>query len=54
MLKLLGINKLDLALGFIASLFAGGISPLTEYVLSRAFIYIASGYHHLISDKSLL
>ena len=54
MFKLLRNNKLDLALGIIGSLFAGGITPLTGYVLSRAFIYIASGHYHLIWHKSLI
>ena len=54
MFKLLQHNKLDLTLGVIGSLFAGGITPLTGYVLSRAFVYIASGHYHLIWHKSLV
>ena len=54
MFKLLRNNKLDLVLGIIGSLFAGAITPLTGYVLSRAFVYIASGHYHLIWHKSLI
>ena len=53
MFKLLRNNKCDLALGIIGSLFAGGVTPLTGYVLSRAFICIASGHYHMIWHKSL-
>ena len=53
MFKLLRNNKCDLALGVIGSLFAGGVTPLTGYVLSRAFICIASGHYHMIWHKSL-
>ena len=54
MFKLLRNNKCDLALGIIGSLFAGAVTPITGYVLSRAFIYIASGHYHLIWHKSLI
>ena len=54
MFKLLKNNKCDLVLGIIGSLFAGGVTPLTGYVLSRAFVYIASGRYHLIWHKSLI
>ena len=53
MFRLLRNNKLDIVLGVIGSLFAGGITPLTGYVLSRAFSYIASGHYHLIWHESL-
>ena len=54
MFKLLRNNKCDLALGIIGSLFAGGVTPLTGYVLARAFICIASGHYHQIWHKSLV
>ena len=54
MFKLLRNNKCDLALGVIGSLFAGGVTPLTGYVLARAFICIASGHYHQIWHKSLV
>jgi len=54
MFKLLRNNKMDLALGIIGSLFAGGVTPLTGYVLARAFICIASGHYHMIWHKSLV
>ena len=54
MFRLLRNNKLDLVLGVIGSLFAGGVTPLTGYVLARAFSYIASGHYHLIWHKSLI
>ena len=37
-----------LAFGIIGSLGAGAITPLTGYVLSRAFVHIASGHYHQI------
>ena len=54
MFRLLRNNKCDLALGIIGSLFAGAVTPITGYVLSRAFVYIASGQYHLIWHKSLI
>ena len=54
MFRLLRNNKMDVALGIIGSLFAGAVTPLTGYVLSRAFVYIASGHHHLVWHKSLI
>ena len=54
MFKLLRNNKCDVALGIIGSLFAGGVTPLTGYVLARAFICIASGHYHDIWHKSLI
>ena len=53
MFKLLRNNKCDLALGIIGSLGAGGITPLTGYVLSRAFTCVASGHYHGIWHESL-
>ena len=54
MFRLLRNNKCDVAGGIIGSLFAGGVTPLTGYVISRAFVNIASGQHHLIWHKSLI
>ena len=54
MFKLLRNNKCDVAGGIIGSLFAGAVTPLTGYVLSRAFVYIASGQHHKVWHKSLI
>ena len=53
MFKLLRNNKCDLALGIIGSLGAGGITPLTGYVLARAFTCVASGHYHGIWHESL-
>ena len=53
MFKLLRNNKCDLALGIIGSLGAGGITPLTGYVLSRSFTCVASGHYHGIWHESL-
>ena len=53
MFRLLRNNKCVFG-GIIGSLFAGAVTPLTGYVLSRAFILIASGHHHLIWHKSLI
>ena len=54
MFRLLRNNKCDVAGGIIGSLFAGAVTPLTGYVLSRAFVYIASGHYHLVWHKSLI
>ena len=54
MFKLLRNNKCDVAGGIIGSLFAGAVTPLTGYVLSRAFVNIASGHYHLVWHKSLI
>ena len=54
MFKLLRNNKCDVVGGIIGSLFAGAITPLTGYVLARAFVLIASGHYHLIWHKSLI
>ena len=54
MFRLLRNNICDLVGGIIGSLFAGGVTPLTGYVLSRAFVLIASGHYHLIWHKSLI
>ena len=54
MFKLLRNNKCDIIFGVIGSLFAGGITPLTGYVLARAFVCISSGHYHLIWHKSLI
>jgi ABC-type multidrug transport system fused ATPase/permease subunit len=54
MFKLLRNNKCDVAGGIIGSLFAGAVTPLTGYVLSRAFVLIASGHYHLVWHKSLV
>ena len=54
MFKLLRNNKCDVAGGIIGSLFAGAVTPLTGYVLSRAFVLIASGRYHYIWHKSLI
>ena len=54
MFKLLRNNKCDVAGGIIGSLFAGAVTPLTGYVLSRAFVLIASGHYHLVWHKSLI
>ena len=53
MFRLLRNNKMDVALGIIGSLFAGAITPLTGYVLARAFVHIASGHYHSIWHESL-
>ena len=54
MFKLLRNNKCDVVGGIIGSLFAGAITPLTGYVLARAFVLIASGHYHLVWHKSLI
>ena len=54
MFRLLRNNKCDVAGGIIGSLFAGGVTPLTGYVLARAFVNIASGHYHLVWHKSLI
>ena len=54
MFKLLRNNKCDVAGGIIGSLFAGAVTPLTGYVLSRAFVNIASGHYHLVWHKSII
>ena len=54
MFRLLRNNKCDLALGIIGSLGAGGVTPLTGYVLARAFIHVASGHYHGIWHESLV
>ena len=53
MFSLLKNNKLDVALGIIGSLGAGAVTPLTGYVLSRAFVHVASGHTHEIWYDSL-
>ena len=53
MFNLLKNNKCDVAFGVIGSLGAGAITPLTGYVLSRAFVHIASGHYHQIWYDSL-
>jgi len=54
MFKLLRNNKCDIIFWVIGSLFAGGITPLTGYVLARAFVCISSRHYHLIWHKSLI
>ena len=54
MFKLLRNNKCDVVGGIIGSLFAGAITPLTGYVLAKAFVLIASGHYHLVWHKSLI
>ena len=54
MFKLLRNNKCDVAGGVAGSLFAGGVTPLTGYVLARAFVLIASGRYHYVWHKSLI
>ena len=54
MFRLLRNNKCDVVGGIIGSLFAGAVTPLTGYVLSRAFVLIASGHYHLVWHKSLI
>jgi ABC-type multidrug transport system fused ATPase/permease subunit len=54
MFKLLRNNKCDVAGGVIGSLFAGAVTPLTGYVLARAFVLIASGRYHYVWHKSLI
>ena len=54
MFRLFRNNKCDVAGGIIGSLIAGGVTPLNGYVLSRAFVFIASGHYHLVWHKSLI
>ncbi len=54
MFRLLRNNKCDVVGGIIGSLFAGAVTPLTGYVLSRAFVLIASGQHHKVWHTSLI
>ena len=54
MFRLLRNNKCDVVGGIVGSLFAGAVTPLTGYVLSRAFVLIASGHYHLVWHKSLI
>ena len=52
--SLLKNNKTDVFLGIFGSLFAGAVMPMTGFVLSKVFINVASGCHHLIWHKSLI
>ena len=54
MFRLLRNNKCDVVGGIIGSLFAGGFTPFTGYVLARTFVYIASRHYHLVWHRSLI
>ena len=51
---LLKNNKCDVVTGIIGSLCAGGVMPMTGFILSKIVITIASGQYHQIWHKSLI
>ena len=52
--RLLRNNKCDFATAIFGSLCAGGVTPMTGFVLSKVFINAASGHYHQIWHKSLI
>lgn len=51
--NLLKDNKCDLAMAITGTLCAGAVTPVTGYVLARAFGYMARGHHHDVWHNAL-
>jgi len=52
--RLLRNSKFDVFLGIVGSLCAGGVTPMTGFILAKIFVNIASGQHHKIWHTSLI